>query len=55
MGRRQLRPPAYRQRNVIERFFGRLKDFRRIAMRYDRCSISFFTAITIAAIVIAFL
>ena len=48
-------PRLYRQRNVIERFFGRLKDFRRIAMRYDRCPISFFTAITTAVIVIAFL
>ena len=26
---------AYRQRNLIERMFGRLKDFRRIATRYD--------------------
>ena len=27
---------AYRQRNLIERMFGRLKDFRRIATRYDK-------------------
>ncbi len=27
----------YRQRNVVERLLARLKDFRRIAMRYDRC------------------
>ena len=27
---------AYRQRNLIERMFGRLKDFRRIATRDDR-------------------
>lgn len=26
---------AYRQRNLIERMFCRLKDFRRIATRYD--------------------
>jgi len=26
----------YRGRNVIERMFGRLKDFRRIATRYDK-------------------
>ncbi len=48
-------PRLYRQRKVIEHFSGRLKDFRRIAMRLDRCSISSFNAITIAAIVIAFL
>jgi len=29
-------PVAYRQRNLIERMFGRLKDFRRIATRYDK-------------------
>jgi len=29
-------PEVYRQRNLIERMFGRLKDFRRIATRYDK-------------------
>ena len=29
-------PFLYRNRNAIERMFGRLKDFRRIATRYDR-------------------
>ncbi len=29
-------PVLYRDRNAIERMFGRLKDFRRIATRYDR-------------------
>ena len=29
-------PYLYRHRNAIERMFGRLKDFRRIATRYDR-------------------
>lgn len=28
----------YRQRRKIEIMFGRLKDWRRIAMRYDRCA-----------------
>lgn len=27
---------VYRNRDAIERMFGRLKDFRRIATRYDR-------------------
>lgn len=27
---------AYRSRNVVERCFCRLKDFRRVATRYDR-------------------
>ena len=39
----------YRQRHKIENAFGRLKDWRRIAMRYDRCAHTFFSAICIAA------
>ena len=27
---------AYRNRNVVERYFGRLKEYRRIATRYDK-------------------
>ena len=41
----------YRQRHRIENMFGRLKDWRRIAMRYDRCAHTFFSAITLAATV----
>ena len=42
----------YKQRNLIERMFGRLKDRRRIATRYDQCAHPFFCEICIAAIVI---
>ena len=45
----------YKQRNLIERMFGRLKDWRRIATRYDRCAHTFFSAICIAATVIFWL
>ncbi len=38
-------PALYKQRNRIERMFGRLKDWRRIAMRYDRCAHAFMSAI----------
>ena len=41
----------YRQRHRIENAFGRLKDWRRVATRYDRCAHAFFSAIRIAAIV----
>ena len=41
----------YRQRHRIENAFGRLKDWRRIASRYDRCAHTFFSAICIAATV----
>jgi transposase len=45
----------YRQRHRIEIMFGRLKDWRRIATRYDRCVHTFFSAITLAATVIFWL
>ena len=41
----------YKSRNLIERLFGRLKDWRRIATRYDRCAHTFYSAICIAATV----
>ena len=39
----------YRQRHKIENMFGRLKDWRRIHTRYDRCAHTFMSAIAIAA------
>jgi transposase len=45
----------YRKRYRIEIAFGRLKDWRRIATRYDRCATTFFSAITLAPIVISWL
>lgn len=45
----------YCQRHKIENMFGRLKDWRRIATRYDRCAHTFFSAICIAAAVIFWL
>jgi putative transposase len=45
----------YRQRHRIETMFARLKDRRRIAMRYDRSAHAFLAAITLAAIVLFWL
>jgi len=45
----------YRQRHRIENLFARLKDWRRIATRYDRCGELFLSAICIAASVIFWL
>ena len=44
-------PFLYRDRNAIERMFGRLKDFRRIATRYDRSAANFLAAVCLAATV----
>ena len=43
---------AYRHRNLIERMFCRLKDWRRIATRYDKLASSFAAAVAIAAVII---
>ena len=40
----------YKRRNQIEIMFGRLKDWRRVATRYDRCPKVFLSAIALAAI-----
>jgi transposase len=42
-------PFLYRNRNAIERMFCRLKDFRRVATRYDRSAVNFLAAVYIAA------
>ncbi|MBB5043568.1 transposase [Shinella fusca] len=45
----------YRQRHKVENLFAKLKDWRRIATRYDRCAHTFFSSICIAATVIFWL
>ena len=45
----------YRQRHRIENMFAKLKDWRRIVTRYDRCADIFMAAITLAATVIFWL
>jgi len=44
-------PFLYRARNAIERKFGRLKDFRRIATRYDGLASNYLAALCLAATV----
>lgn len=45
----------YRHRHKIENMFARLKDWRRIATRYDRCPILFLSACALAATIIYWL
>lgn len=42
----------YKERNFIERFFNRIKHFRRIATRYDKTSIMFMAGLIIVGIVL---
>ena len=46
---------TYKTRHRVENLFARLKDWRRIATRYDRCAHTFRSAIYIAATIIFWL
>jgi putative transposase len=59
-GRAGGRPPCvdtgrYRQRNVVERAFNRLKGWRGIATRYDKHARNYRAGIVIASIVLFWL
>lgn len=43
---------AYRRRNVVERLINRLKQFRRVATRYEKRGVNYKAMVTIAAIVV---
>jgi transposase len=43
---------TYRDRNLIERMFCRLKDYRRVATRYDKLARNFLATAILAATVI---
>ena len=45
----------YKTRNIVERMFNRLQDWRQLSLRTFRCPITFLAAAHIAAIVIWFL
>ena len=40
----------YKERNIVERFFGHLKQFRRVATRYDKHIQNYMGFVYIAAI-----
>jgi len=42
----------YRKRNVVERFFRRLKDHRRVATRYDKKAENFAGFVWLAAFLV---
>jgi putative transposase len=42
----------YKERNRVERFFAKLKQFRRVATRYDKLLVNFMGFVKLAAIAI---
>ena len=47
-----LHAELYKERNIIERFFNKLKQFRRVATRYDKLLANFMGFVKLAAIAI---
>lgn len=47
--RRTVDPEIYRQRNMVERFFCKLKQFRRVATRFDKLARNFLAAVLLAS------
>ncbi|MCP2344602.1 transposase [Nonomuraea roseoviolacea subsp. carminata] len=45
-------PARYKRRNVVERCFNRLKQFRGIATRYDKLAVHYQAAVTIACLLL---
>ncbi len=48
----QFDKDAYRKRNVVERLINRLKQFRRVATRYEKRAVNYLAMLTIAAIML---
>ena len=46
---RSVDPALYRQRNLVERFFNKMKHFRRVATRYEKSAQNFLAAVLLAA------
>lgn len=50
--RRRCPKDKYRERNVIERFFGKVKHFRRVATRYDKLDPNYFGWLCLASFIV---
>ncbi|WP_372887400.1 transposase [Shimia sp.] len=46
---RSVPAELYRQRNLVERFFCNLKQFRRIATRFEKHAANFMAAVALAS------
>ena len=45
----------YKRRNLVERFFQRIKNFRHVAFRFDKLAVCFLNFVLLASVVIHFL
>jgi putative transposase len=51
---RSYDPRLYKERNLIERFFNKLKQFRRVATRHDKLLVNFMGFVKLTAVAIWF-
>ena len=49
---RQINKELYKERNTIERYFNRLKNWRRVATRFDKMAANFYGIVCFAATII---
>jgi putative transposase len=49
---RQINKELYKKRNTIERYFNRLKNWRRVATRFDKMAANFYSIVCFAAAII---
>ena len=49
---RSIDPQTYRQRNLVERFFNALKQYRGIATRYDKLANTFLTGVLLVCVIL---
>jgi len=47
---RSITKGVYKRRNIMERIIGRLKDFRRVSMRFEKTDSNFFGFVYVAAL-----
>lgn len=52
---REIDKNLYKDRNKVERLFGRMKHYRRIATRYDKTAVSYLSFVYVAASMILLL
>ena len=51
--KRSYSKPSYRKRHLVENFFERIKNFRRVATRYDKLADSFLGFVCLAATIVS--
>ncbi|WP_407656510.1 transposase [Methyloglobulus morosus] len=42
----------YKERNLVERLFQKLKEYRRVATRYERLAVNYMTMLSLASVLI---